>query len=99
MLEDHEGSLWIGLDTEMSVYKNGRFELVRRPNGRPLGMVVGMAEDTRHDFWLELASEPRELLRLRDRKVIEEISSPPLPAARKVLADGRRRGLAGAGKR
>jgi ligand-binding sensor domain-containing protein len=89
MLEDHAGRLWVGSDTEMSVYENGRFNLVRRPNGSPLGMVVGMAEDAQHDFWLELASEPRKLLHLRDRGVVEEISSPPLPPARKVLADAR----------
>lgn len=87
MLEDHAGRLWIGADDEMSVYENSRFVPIRRPNGQPLGMVVGMAEDTRHDLWLELASEPRRLLHVRDRKVLEEIPSPPIPSARKLLAD------------
>jgi signal transduction histidine kinase/ligand-binding sensor domain-containing protein len=87
MLEDHAGHLWIGADSEMSVYEDSRFVPIRRPDGQPLGMVVGMAEDSRHDLWLELASEPRRLLHVRDRKVLEEIPSPPIPSARKLLAD------------
>ena len=79
MLEDHAGHLWIGADNEMSVYENSRFVPIRRPDGQPLGMVVGLAEDSRHDLWLELASEPRRLLHVRDRKVLEEIPSPPIP--------------------
>jgi signal transduction histidine kinase/ligand-binding sensor domain-containing protein len=89
MLEDHEGHLWIGADTGMSVYENSRFNPVLRPDGAPLGMVVGMAEDTKHDVWLELAGVSPRLLHLRDRKVLEEITAPPLPAARKLLPDSR----------
>jgi signal transduction histidine kinase/ligand-binding sensor domain-containing protein len=89
MLEDHERHLWIGADTEISIFENGSFTPIKRPNGKPLGMVAGIAEDRKHDIWLELAGEPLGLLHLRDRKVLEEIPSPPLPSARKLLADSR----------
>jgi signal transduction histidine kinase/ligand-binding sensor domain-containing protein len=89
LLEDHEGRLWVGLDHTMSVLKNGKFVPIKRPDGSPLGFVVGIDEDTDGNIWAETTANPRQLIRLRDFHVKEILPSPQMPAARKVSADPR----------
>jgi signal transduction histidine kinase/ligand-binding sensor domain-containing protein len=87
LFEDHAGRLWVGLDHTMSILKNGEFREVKRPDGRALGFVVGMAEDTEQNVWAEISANPRELIRIRDLQVKELLPVPTMPAARKVVAD------------
>jgi signal transduction histidine kinase/ligand-binding sensor domain-containing protein len=87
LLEDHAGRLWVGIDTKMLIYENGRFRRIDRPGGRPFGVVVGMTEDVNNDIWIETIGPPRMLIRIHDLKVQEELAVPLTPAARKVAAD------------
>lgn len=87
MLEDHAGRLWVGIDHTMFLLKNGRFSEVKKPDGQTLGLVVGITEDTDDNVWVEVSANPRELIRIRDQKVMEEFRAPEMPAARKVAAD------------
>ena len=71
----------------MSILKDGKFSQIKRPDGRPLGFVVGIAEDIDHNVWAEISGVPRELIRIRDLQVKEVFPAPQMPAARKVAAD------------
>jgi hypothetical protein len=71
----------------MSIYTNGRFRRIDRPDGRPIGLVVGMTEDVDNNIWVETTGPPRTLIRIHDLKVQEEFPVPQMPAARKVAAD------------
>jgi signal transduction histidine kinase/ligand-binding sensor domain-containing protein len=87
LLEDHAGRLWVGVDKTMTIYKNGRFSRIDRPNGSPIGLVVGMTEDVDNNIWVETIGPPRTLSRIRDLKVQEAFPVPQMPAAREVAAD------------
>jgi len=67
--------------------ENGKFRQVLRPNGKPVGFVVGAAEDAHNDIWVEVSRTPRELIRIHDSKVAEILRAPEVPPARKVAAD------------
>ena len=71
----------------MSIYKNGRFTRIDRPDGSPIGLVTGMTEDVDNNIWVETIGPPRTLSRIRDLKVQEAFPVPQMPAARKVAAD------------
>ena len=87
LLEDHAGRLWVGVDRTMSIYENGKFRRIDRPDGRPIGLAVGMTEDVDNNIWVETVGPPRTLIRIHDFKVQEEFPVPLMPAARKVAAD------------
>jgi signal transduction histidine kinase/ligand-binding sensor domain-containing protein len=87
LLEDHAGRLWVGIDKTMSTYKNGRFSRIDRPDGSPIGLVVGMTEDVGNNIWVETMGSPRTLSRIHDLKVQEAFPVPQMPAAREVAAD------------
>jgi signal transduction histidine kinase/ligand-binding sensor domain-containing protein len=87
LLEDHAGRLWVGVDKTMSTYKNGRFSRIDRPDGSPIGLVVGITEDVDNDIWVETMGSPRTLIRIHDLKVQEAFPVPQMPAAREVAAD------------
>jgi len=87
MLKDRAGLLWVGIDNTMSIYKNGMFRRIDRPDGSPIGVVVGMTEDVGHNIWVETSGPPRMLIRIQDFKVQEEFPVPQMPPARKVAAD------------
>lgn len=87
LLEDHEGRLWVGVDQSLSIYQNGTFHPVQRADGGSLGSVASLAEDVENNIWAELKGSPRTLVRIRDRRVVEEFPAPRIPAARRVAAD------------
>jgi ligand-binding sensor domain-containing protein len=87
MLKDRAGLLWVGIDNTMSIYKNGMFRRIDKPDGSPIGVVVGMTEDVDHNVWVETIGPPRMLIRIQNLKVQEEFPVPRMPPARKVVAD------------
>jgi signal transduction histidine kinase/ligand-binding sensor domain-containing protein len=87
LFQDHAARLWVGIDRTLTIYENGRFREIKRSDGSSLGLIVGMTEDTRNDIWAEVSANPRRLVQIRDTKVLQEIATPTLPAARKLAAD------------
>jgi ligand-binding sensor domain-containing protein len=87
LLEDHAGRLWAGIDNTLSIYEGRQFSQVRRRDGSPVGVVVGMAEDSENNIWAETLGPPGTLIRIRDLKVREEFPSPQMPLARKIAGD------------
>ncbi|HSS98517.1 MAG TPA: two-component regulator propeller domain-containing protein, partial [Terriglobales bacterium] len=87
LFQDHAGRMWIGADNSLSIYQDGKFTSVKRPDDTPIGVIVGITEDTDRTIWVETIGPPRTLLHIRDTKVLEMFPAPQTPSARKVAAD------------
>jgi signal transduction histidine kinase/ligand-binding sensor domain-containing protein len=94
LLEDRLGRLWLGINRTVMVYQLGRFFEVKGQDGRPLdtiGEIVSFTEDTDGNIWAiasEDAKHATHLLRIRDRRVQEDIQIAPLvPHAHFLGAD------------
>jgi len=84
LLEDHAGQLWVGVDDFLTIYKNGTFRRIDKPDGKPIGLVVGLTEDVDHNIWAETSGTPRTLFRIQGFKIQEAFPAPQMPAARRV---------------
>ena len=87
LFEDHAGRLWVGIDNTLTIYSKGKFRRIDKPNGRPVGVIVGITEDVDYNIWAETIGPPRNLIRIQDLKVRQEFPAPQMPAAREVAAD------------
>ena len=79
MFQDHLGNLWLAPDTGLFVYDRGRVEGVISQNGHVLREhILTICEDTAQ---IVLALTKTQLLRIKDRHIIEAIELPtPLPS-------------------
>ena len=87
LFADHAGQLWVGVDSDLFLYKQGRFSRVIRSDGSSTRFIVGMTEDINHDIWAEVSGSDRELIRIRNLKVVEEYPAAVIPSARLLAAD------------
>jgi signal transduction histidine kinase/ligand-binding sensor domain-containing protein len=87
LLEDHAGRLWVGVDDFLTIYKNETFRRIDKPDGKPIGFVVGMTEDVEHNIWVETNGPPRTLFRIQDFEVREIFPAPQMPEARRIAPD------------
>ena len=87
MLEDRAGNMWVGVDDELYLFKNGRFRRMPDPNQQPLGLVVGMAEDIDGNIWAECSGKAPKLVRIRDFQVREEFPASQVPTGRTLAPD------------
>jgi Signal transduction histidine kinase len=87
MLEDRAGNMWVGVDDELYLFKDGRFRRLPAPDHKPLGLVVAMSEDIDGNIWAECFSNPRKLLRIRDFQVREEFPASQVPTGRTLAPD------------
>ena len=81
--------MWIGIDQTLSILKGKEFSEIKRPDGRSLGMIVGLTEDHEGTIWAEASATPRQLIKIRNSKVVQMFPAPEMPAARKVVVDAR----------
>jgi signal transduction histidine kinase/ligand-binding sensor domain-containing protein len=88
LLEDHVGTVWLGIDNELTTFEGDTFKPVKRPDGRPIGFVEQMTEDAAGDIWL-MEAKTDQLLRIHDRRVVEEIprSAVPFAYAQSIVPD------------
>jgi signal transduction histidine kinase/ligand-binding sensor domain-containing protein len=70
MSEDHRDRLWIGVDSSLSVLDRGHFFPIRKPDGKSLGIVLGIAEDAAGTEW---AITRDKLFRIENLKVRQQI--------------------------
>ncbi len=87
MLEDRAGNMWVGVDDGLYLFKDGRFRRLPEPDHKPLGSVVGMAEDSDGNIWAECAGNPGKLVRIRDFQVREEFRASQVPTGRTLAPD------------
>ena len=85
--EDSTGRLWVGVDGLLTTYEQGRFRMIDRPDGSPLGIVTGMTEDTDRDIWAAVAGKKPGLFRIRDLRVLEEVTESQIQRPRLLAAD------------
>jgi ligand-binding sensor domain-containing protein len=79
LLEDHAGRLWVGIDDRLTIYKDGKFRRIDRPDGKPIGLIVGMTEDAEHNIWAETHGPPRKIAQ---RQTSQRVTLIPLISAR-----------------
>jgi signal transduction histidine kinase/ligand-binding sensor domain-containing protein len=87
LLEDRAGRMWVGVDNELYLFTKGRFRALPQKNHEPLGMVVGLTEDTDGNIWAECLSNPRKLVRILDFKIRDKFPVPQFPAGRTLAKD------------
>ena len=87
LFEDHAGKLWVGVDNDLYEYGHGRFERVRRRDGSSTRFIVGITEDIQHNIWAEVSGANRELVRIRNLKVVDEYTEAAVPSARQLAGD------------
>ena len=63
---------------------------IKRHDGGPVGVVIGIAEDSAHNIWAETMGPPGTLIRIQDLKVREELPAPQMPLARTSVPPIRR---------
>jgi hypothetical protein len=81
------GRLWAGIDNTLSIYQGGKFRQIRRQDGGPVGVVMGMTGDSENNIWAETIGPPETLIRIQNLKVREEFPAPRMLLARKIAAD------------
>jgi hypothetical protein len=69
------------------IQRLGKFSQIRRHDDSPVGVVIGMTEDSENNIWAETIGPPGTLIRMQNLKVREEFSAPQMRLARKVIAD------------
>ena len=90
MFEDHSGRLWLGVDERLMVYEHGKFLEVTKPDGSPLalgGHIVALTEDLDQNIWAMAYTNPRNLYRIRDQKVREQILVKDIQYASWLVSD------------
>jgi signal transduction histidine kinase len=85
--QDRAKRLWVGVDNQLTVYERGHFREIGRPDGRPLGTVVAIAEDREQNLWVSAVGADRRLFRIRNQRVEKEFTSDQIPSARLLAAD------------
>jgi len=94
LLEDHLGQVWLGINTTVMVHQRGRFFEITGQDGRRLdqiGKIFSFTEDIDANIWAIAYDDPKQithLLRIRDRRVQEDIQITSLvPHAHFLAAD------------
>ena len=90
LLQDHTGRLWVGMDNTLWIHQGGKFRQITKPDGGPVGMIMGLTEDSEQNIWAETHGPPATLVRIEDLKVREVFPAPPMPIARKLAPDPQR---------
>jgi signal transduction histidine kinase/ligand-binding sensor domain-containing protein len=79
LFEDSAGRIWLGVASTVMTYEAGRFSPIFGTDGRPLagvGLGSAFAEDRGGHVWALTRATPsgqHHLLRIKDRRVVEEI--------------------------
>jgi streptogramin lyase len=87
LFEDRAGHLWAGMDNTLLIYKHGKFREIKKQDDSPVGLVMGMTEDSENNIWVETFGPPGTLIRIQDLKVREEFPAPRMPLAQRLAPD------------
>lgn len=63
MFVDRNGTLWVGVDDQLTAFSNGKFHVLKTADGAPPGQVTAITEDTDHTIWVVTAG--RGLFQIR----------------------------------
>lgn len=87
MFQDSAGRIWVGAAQSMFLFDQGRFTPIEDADGRPPGLVAGIAEDTDKNIWMQIAHRDRKLLRVEGTRISETFPDPQVPGGRDVASD------------
>jgi PAS domain S-box-containing protein len=87
---DRAAHLWMGMDNKLFVREGASFRQITKPNGSPLGMIFGIAEDSDRNIWVEAKGPPGTLVRIRGLKIQEMFPPPKTPFTGRIVADPQR---------
>ena len=87
LLEDHAGHLWIGVDKKLFILEQSHFTPILKADGGPIGVVTSLTEDRGGDVWVRSSSIPESLIRLHNRKVVQEFTTAPIAPPFTIAAD------------
>ena len=87
---DRAAHLWMGMDNKLFVREGGTFHQIAKPDGGPLGMIFGIAEDSDRNIWVEAKGPPGTLVRIRGLKIQEMFSPSKTPFTGRIVADPQR---------
>jgi signal transduction histidine kinase/ligand-binding sensor domain-containing protein len=99
LFEDSAGRVWLGVANTVMNYESGRFLPIARADGRPLtamGQARAFAEDRDGSVWALMSvttTDPQHLLRIKDRRVVEDISVGTTVSRAYSLAADQREGV------
>jgi signal transduction histidine kinase/ligand-binding sensor domain-containing protein len=83
--QDYAKRLWVGVDNILTIYDDGRFRKINRPDGSPLGVPMAITEDRDHNVWVSVTGRDLKLFRIHDLRVAQD--SNPVPFPRLLAAD------------
>ncbi len=92
LFEDSGRRLWVGVGNTVMTYEGGRFSPISGADGRPLarvGTTSAFAEDRNGDIWAmtsPVLSSQNHLLRMKDRRVVEDIPVDAISSRARFLA-------------
>lgn len=92
LFEDSARRVWVGVGDTVTTYERGRFPPVSGADGRPLaraGTARAFTEDRNGDVWAVTSSRTsaeHRLLRIRDRRVVEDLPVDAIIAEARFLA-------------
>jgi signal transduction histidine kinase/streptogramin lyase len=86
ILEDHKGTMWIGINDSLYTLEAHRLTPFTFSAGKPLGMIVSLAEDRSFNLWAVTLGPPRQIVKIdADSKQIVPMAK--LPPASGLAAD------------
>jgi signal transduction histidine kinase/ligand-binding sensor domain-containing protein len=98
LFEDSGGHVWLGIANTVMTYERGRFSRITGADGRSLtgaGMASAFAEDRDGNVWALTTltftpSDQQHLLRIKDRRVVEDIPVGTIVRRARMLATDQR---------
>jgi signal transduction histidine kinase len=99
LFEDSAGRLWVGVGNTVMTYEHGRFSPISGADGRPLaraGTASAFVEDRNGDVWALMivdVADKHHLLRIRDRRVVEDIPVDAIVSRAHFLATDQQEGV------
>jgi len=86
LFEDHEGTLWVGVDQQLTTFKDGKFQIYKTieeqsPGENSPGQIVNICEDSDHVIWIHASGRVHKNFRVSGTK-LTEVATPGLAGGR-----------------
>jgi signal transduction histidine kinase/ligand-binding sensor domain-containing protein len=81
---DHQSRLWLGADNALWVDDQGQFRNFVAADGKPLGTIIAITEDSDHAIWVR---EGTQLDRIEDGKLVMQSDSREIATAFTLAAN------------
>jgi signal transduction histidine kinase len=77
----------VGINSTLTVLKNGRFEAIQLPDTNSRDLVQSLTEDVNGNIWAAIRGQTAKLIRIYDERVQEVFSEPRVPPASELAPD------------